>query len=152
MHEDGWKIYFHPAFEQVRQKLIEDVLTLKDKDPISYKKHPKTKFLKKIDDLIFKEIPLDPANENYLQGNTLGSKHRHWRRAKLFKRFRLFFRFHSEHKIIIYAWLNDTNSLRKAGSKNDPYNLFVKRLKNGNPPGTWDDLLKESSVPTNLLL
>ncbi len=146
MKEEGWRIYFHPAFEQVRQKLIEEVLIIKNKDPINYKKHPKTKFLKKVDNLIFKEIPLDPASEAYLQGNTLGTEHRHWRRAKFFKRFRLFFRFHNEQKIIIYAWLNDSNSLRKAGSKNDPYHLFVKRLKNGNPPGEWGDLLEESLI------
>lgn len=146
MGQESWTIYFHPAFSEVRNKLIDDVVKLQEKSPDDYKQHPKTKFLKKVDDLVFKEIPLDPSSEAYFQGKTLGSDNTHWRRAKFFQRFRLFFRFCSKRKIIIYAWLNDDNTLRKAGSKNDPYHIFAKRLKNGNPPSNWDDLFNESCL------
>jgi toxin YhaV len=40
----------------------------------------------------------------------------HWRRAKFLSRFRLFFRYNSKAKVIIYAWVNEENTLRKAGS------------------------------------
>ena len=50
-------------------------------------------------------------------GNTLGPEHRHWRRAKFLGRFRLFFRYSSKDRVIIYAWVNDQNTLLKAGGR-----------------------------------
>lgn len=149
MEQQNWTIYFHPAFSEVRDKLINKVIKLKKKFPDSYKQHETTKFLKKVDDLIFKEIPVDPSSKAYFQGTTLGSVNTHWRRAKFFERFRLFFRFCSKRQIIIYAWLNDDNTLRKAGSKNDPYYIFAKRLKSANPPSDWNDLFAESFLILN---
>ena len=61
----------------------------------------------------------------------------HWFRVKkqgLLPRYRLFFQFRSEApKTIIYAWLNDERTLRKAGDKNDVYAVFysdVERREN----------------------
>ena len=56
-------------------------------------------------------------------------------------RFRLFFRFSTAHRAIIYAWLNDASTLRKAGAPTDPYTVFKRRLDAGDPPGDWDLLL-----------
>jgi toxin YhaV len=95
--------------------------------------------------LIFYEIPSDPNANAFSLGNTLGAARRHWRRAKFLQRFRLFFRFDSASRIIIYAWVNDENTLRKAGSQTDPYAVFSKRLNAGNPPDDWVDLLAEAS-------
>jgi toxin YhaV len=47
----------------------------------------------------------------------LGLPFRHWRRAKIGRRFGLFFRFDSRSRIIIYAWVNDAQTLRFAGSE-----------------------------------
>jgi hypothetical protein len=69
--------------------------------------------------------------------------HRHWRRAKIGRRFRLFFRFDSKTKIIIFAWVNDEHTLRSSGAKTDPYVVFQKMLKSGHPPDDWDALLAE---------
>ena len=44
----------------------------------------------------------------------LGPGNRHWFRAKFHGRYRLFFRFSAGQKIIIYAWVNDEQSLRKS--------------------------------------
>ena len=30
---------------------------------------------------------------------------------------------------------------RKAGARSDPYSVFSKLLRNGNPPDDWNDLL-----------
>jgi Toxin with endonuclease activity, of toxin-antitoxin system len=57
---------------------------------------------------------------------------------------RLFFRFSTEKKIIIYVWVNDEKSLRKAGAKTDPYSLFQAMLRSGNPPQSLDHLLAAS--------
>jgi hypothetical protein len=37
------------------------------------------------------------------------------------------------------------NTLRKAGSKTDPYNVFRTMLDAGNPPGTMAELLAVSA-------
>jgi toxin YhaV len=100
--------------------------------------------LARIQILIYDEIPRDPNAAEYAQGNTLGPAHRHWKRAKFLQRFRLFFRFDSKSKIIIYAWVNDENTQRKAGAKTDPYAVFEKRLRQGYPPSNWGELLADA--------
>ena len=71
-----------------------------------------------------------------------------WFRAKFGNgRFRLFFRYSSTSKVIIFAWVNDENSLRNYGSKTDAYKVFKGMLDDGNPPDDWDTLHKEASAP-----
>jgi toxin YhaV len=81
--------------------------------------------------LILEAVPSDPARDEYRQGNTLGPDYRHWRRAKIGRRFRVFFRYDSKAKIIVFAWVNDEQTLRAAGSKSDPYAVFEKCLHEG---------------------
>jgi len=50
-------------------------------------------------------------------------------------------RYDSRSKVIVYAWVNDENTLRSAGSKSDPYAVFEKMLGRGNPPDDWDALI-----------
>ena len=126
--------------------LIKAVEALERHHPETYRSHPKTKLLKKIHDLILVEIPRDPNAAEFQLGNTLGRAHRHWRRAKFLGRFRLFLRFSTAHKAIVYAWVNDETTLRKAGSKTDPYVLFTKRLQEGDPPDNWEDLFREAET------
>jgi len=140
----GWQLYQHPAFRIPFDALTADVEQLSEKNPKTYHSHPKTKLLARIKALILDEIPKDPTSSKFLLGNALSPHHRHWRRAKFLKRFRLFFRFNSQQKIIIYAWVNDETSLRKAGATTDVYAVFEKRLKAGNPPDAWDNLLAET--------
>jgi toxin YhaV len=47
--------------------------------------------------------------------------------------------------VIVYAWVNDENTLRKAGSKTDPCAVFRTMLDAGNPPGTMAELLAVSA-------
>ncbi len=62
-------------------------------------------------------IPRDPLAPEFRQGK----EHRHWFRAKFGgNRFRLFFRADSWAKVIVYAWVNDRDTLRKAGAGTDP--------------------------------
>jgi toxin YhaV len=139
---NGWKLYAHPAFGQRWESLLQAVEILQRRQPETYRSHPRTKLLKRILDLILIEIPLDPNAAEFQLGNTLGVAHRHWRHAKFLGRFRLFFRFSSEHRAILYAGVNDETTLRKAGSPNDPYAVFTKRLREGNPPDSWEDLFR----------
>jgi toxin YhaV len=146
MERNGWKLLRHPAFDEIHGALMAEVERLKIEHPENWQSHPKAKLLTRINSLIFDEIPDNPNAAEYQQGNTLGTENRHWRRAKFLQRFRLFFRFDSKSQIIIYGWVNDEKTLRKAGAKSDPYAVFEKRLKQGYPPSDWSTLLKQSTV------
>ncbi len=98
-------------------------------------------------DLIFKAIPRDPDAPEYRLGHTLGSKHAHWRRGKTGGgRYRLFFRFRSDARLIVFAWINDEHSLRTYGSTSDAYRVFADGLARGTPPDDWDSLVVEAST------
>ena len=144
--EAGWKLFVHPAFSDTFDALLAEVERLKTSGPERYEHHPKTKLLKRILDLIEVEIPRDPGAAEFSLGNTLGPAHRHWRRAKFLGRFRLFFRYSSKDRIIIYAWVNDENTLRKAGGRKDPYTIFNGLLRKGRPPDDWDVLMKGATA------
>ena len=72
----------------------------------------------------------------------MGTDYRHWSRAKFGRRFRLFFRYDTNAKIIVFAWVNDETTLRAKGGKSDPYTVFEAMLKGDNPPDDWRKLLK----------
>jgi toxin YhaV len=128
-------------FDQQFRQLVEQVEALAAKDPVGYKGQPATKLLSTINRHIRETIPLDPAASEFRQGNTLGSDNRHWFRAKFHERYRLFYRFSSKEKVIIYAWVNDEGTLRKSGSRTDPYRVFRAMLEAGDPPNTMEQLL-----------
>ncbi len=142
--KNGWKIYFYIAFREIYNHLAQTADSIKTAQPESFTSHPKIKLLKRIQEIIFEEIPSEPGHARYNLGNTLGPTNRHWRRAKFLDRFRLFFRYHSAQKMIVYVWVNDEKSPRQEGSKKDPYIIFEKRLQQNNPPNDWDELFKVS--------
>ena len=121
MQANGWTLYFHSLFRQQ----LEDLTAARPARPA-----PPAR---------------DPNAPEFRQGNTLGEDNRHWFRAKFHERYRLFYRFSSKEKVIVYAWVNDEGILRKAGSKTDPYMVFRTMLKSGNPPGTMAELLAVSA-------
>jgi toxin YhaV len=143
---NGWSLYTHPAFGDAFESLSDAVQKLKKEQPESHARHPKAKLLKRILELTLDEIPRDPNAVEYRLGNTLATAHRYWRRAKFLGRFRLFYRFSSVHKAIVYAWVNDETTLRKAGSRTDPYVIFNKRLRDGDPPDGWEDLFRKAGT------
>lgn len=82
-------------------------------------------------------------------GHSLGPDCAHWRRVKrgLPQRYRLFFRFSSQSaRIIVYAWLNDEATLRKAGAKTDVYAVFQRMLRRGEVPSDIKELKKRASA------
>ena len=80
------------------------------KDPAGYVKKNATKRLAAIAKLAFEVVPQDPTRPEYRQGNTLGDEHKHWFRAKFFQQYRLFFRFHAQAKVVVFAWVNDEDT------------------------------------------
>jgi toxin YhaV len=140
-----WQLYVHPAFSETFDALVAEVARLSATDPLHHAEHPKAKLLKRIVDLVTTEIPRNPAAAEFALGNTLGPAHRHWRRAKFLGRFRLFFRYGSKARVIIYAWVNDEGTLRQAGGRNDPYSVFGRLLRGGHPPDDWNILVRQAT-------
>lgn len=138
---NGWTLFAHPLFLDQVAELAEKVSALKAANPSGYRGKNATKRLAAINKLIFQEIPSDPSDPKFGQGNTLGDEHRHWFRAKFFQQYRLFFRFHAESRIIIFAWVNDDTTLRAYDSRTDAYRVFKGILEDGNPPDDWKALL-----------
>ena len=142
---NGWTLFAHPLFFEQYQVLTQKVERLKAKDPFGYTKKNATKRLAAIHKLAFDIIPQDPTKPEYRQGATLGDNNKHWFRAKFFQQYRLFFRYHQASKVIVYAWVNDENTKRAYESKSDAYKVLSKMLASGNPPDSWDALLKSAS-------
>ena len=152
MRVNDWQVLAHPALLDQLVKLIAAVADAQTNDPDTYRSNPNTKVLAALTKLMFTDIPSDPSRSEYRQGDTLGKQHKHWFRAKFGNgRFRLFFRYSEKHKIIIFAWVNDENSLRTYGARTDAYAVFKKRLKDDNPPDGWDDLFKDSAPLTGVI-
>ena len=148
---NGWTLFAHTLFLDQIAELAEKVAALKAANPVSYRSKNATKRLAAIYKLIIEEIPSDPADPKFRQGNTLGDEHRHWFRAKFFQQYRLFFRFHAESRIIIFAWVNDDTTLRAYDSRTDAYRVFKGMLEDGNPPGDWKALLASVQKSTGQL-
>jgi toxin YhaV len=144
MEVNGWRLFQYPLFESQLKKLTEAVEQLSISQPDTYRAHPKTKLLATIHQYITESIPRDPNAPEFRQGDTLGPDNRHWFCAKFHQRYRLFFRFSTKDRVIVYVWVNDEFTLRKAGSRTDVYAVFKSMLKSGDPPRTLDDLLKDA--------
>src|SRR2546430_8926194 len=108
----GWSIFAHPQFLDTFDSLVAQVERLRAKDQKGYTAKNSTKRLAAIVKLAFEIIPEDPTRPEYRQGATLGDEYKHWFRAKFFQQYRLFFRYHRESRIIIYAWINDEDTKR----------------------------------------
>jgi len=141
---NGWTIFAHPLFLDPLEPLIAQVEALRQKDPAGYAKKNATKRLAAIAKLAFEVIPQDPGRPEYRQGATLGDDRKHWFRAKFFQQYRLFFRYHQDSKIIVYAWVNDEDSKRAYDSDADAYRVFRRMLESGHPPDDWQSLLAEA--------
>jgi toxin YhaV len=113
---NGWQIFAHPLLLTQLEKLVAAVERERG-NPAS----ANFKLLALLHRAMFRDIPEDPTRDVYRQGGTLGKDQKHWFRAKLGGRFRLFFRYSSAAKIIIFVWVNDDKTLRESGVKTDAY-------------------------------
>jgi toxin YhaV len=144
---NGWNVAAHSVFLDQFEKLTTAVEAERAASPKIYQNGQNAKLLAAILKLVRDVIPADPTLAAYRQGTTLGSQRKHWFRAKFGNgRFRLFFRFDSASKTLIYAWVDDENTLRTYGSKTDAYRVFGKMLDGGNPPNDWKELISAAKA------
>ncbi len=107
MQRHGWTLLFHGCLIEQLQKLKAASDRAEASDPFGFASNANVKLYRALSQLIFETVPDDPAREEYRQGNTMGTAYRHWRRAKIGRRFRLFFRYDSKLKVIVFSWVND---------------------------------------------
>ena len=139
---NGWTLLFHQAILDQLAALEEASARARKRDPTNFHANANVKLFAALSTIIFQTVPSDPGRSEYRQGNTLGPEYRHWFRVKFLGRFRLFFRYDSRARLIVYAWVNDERSLRQSGGRNDPYEVFRRMLKSGNPSNDWNALVK----------
>ena len=145
---NGWQLFYFKVFKAALDELEQTVTKLARQDPSGYKSHPKTRLLASVYKAINQTVPTDPDHPDFRLGKTLGRQYTNWRRVKkgMPDRYRLFFRFASKPiKLIVYVWFNDEDTLRKAGSKTDVYEVFKKMLSRGQVPASIADLLAKST-------
>lgn len=143
---NGWQLFAHPQFLDQLDRLAAAVERERGKNPDGFKSGANFRLLAALRKLVFETVPEDPARVEYRQGGTLGAARKHWFRVKFGgQRFRLFFRFGSKAKIVIYAWVNDSQTLRTYGSATDAYAVFRRMLDDGDPPDDWPTLLGAAS-------
>ena len=151
MIANGWQLFYFKLFKAALDELEREVTQVAAKDPAGYKTHPKAKLLASLYKAITQTVPHNPDGPDFRLGKTLGAEHANWRRVKkgMPDRYRLFFRFASKPvKLIVYVWFNDEDTLRKAGSKTDVYEVFKRMLSRGQVPTSIMDLLHESAQGT----
>jgi toxin YhaV len=146
MQHHGWTLLFHDAVVEQLRKLHAAAQRAERKYPKEFQQNANVRLFRALSQLMLEAVPSDPGRDEYRQGNTLGPAYRHWRRAKIGRRFRLFFRYDSKAKVIVYAWVNDEETLRSAGGKSDPYVVFSKMLARGSPPDDWSALVAGSKT------
>jgi toxin YhaV len=140
----GWTILAHPLFLSQVERLV--IAAEREKVDTTGPQRPNTKLLAHILDLALDKVPRGPGNSMYRHGGTLGQDRKNWFRAKTGNgRYRLFYRFQSSTRLIVYAWVNDENSLRTYGRNTDTYAVFAKMLDADNPPNDWDSLVAAAS-------
>ena len=144
MQSHGWSLLFHDCLIGQLRRLKAAAERAEAADPSGFAANANVKLYRALGRLILDTVPSDPAREEYRQGNSMGTVYRHWRRAKIGRRFRLFFRYDSKAKLIVFAWVNDEHTLRSSGSKSDPYAVFQNMLERGHPPDDWAALLAAS--------
>lgn len=143
----GWTLYWHALFKKEIERLKLDVLRVKTSDPNNYKSNPKYKLLQNVRNLIIDEIPINPKHCKYNLWGNLSA----WKRESIGRRYRLFFRYYSNNMNIIYAWMNNENTLRKSGDGNDPYVIFSKMINNGKMSTDQMELQRASSLVDDIL-
>ena len=127
--KSNYLLKYHDFYFQRIAKLKEQVQELYSKlSKEEFRQHEIVKLAYRIREADLEIIPQDPNRPEYrLTGNL--RKYRRYKQG--LQRYRLFFCFSNQPKIILYLYLNDEKHLRKAGDRNDPYEEFANLVKKG---------------------
>lgn len=128
MEKTKYLVKYHELYSQRVRELKARVKELKDRlSPEEFARHETIKLAVRIR-AAETEIAGEPNRPEYL----LHAELRKFRRYKRgLGRYRLIFCFSASPPIIIFLYLNTADSLRKAGSRQDPYERFKLMLRRG---------------------
>lgn len=150
MKANGWDLCCTQLFQTMLDELEEEVTRLQQAHPENYQSHSQYKFLAAIYKILIQEVPVNPNSAKYvIRKQTLEKRKKarkavgNWYRAKS-GRNRIFFQFSEQVKMIIYAWMNDSGSIRKSGDKKDVYKVFKRLLDRNIIPQQFAALQKQS--------
>lgn len=62
-----------------------------------------TKLFRTLSRLMLDTVPSNPSRDEYRPNGALGPDRRHWRRAEIGSRFRLYFRYDAKANLIVYV-------------------------------------------------
>ena len=128
---NGWLVLYGTEFRQTYDELRAEVRKLNDElTPEAYLQHSTVKLFAHVRRFVREVVPGNPnAPEFALIGDLA-----HFRRGKghvIPDRYRIFWVFSSQRKVIIFLYLNDASTLRKEGSSTDSYEVFRRLLRQG---------------------
>lgn len=128
---NGWQILMEPAFAARYAALLDEATRLKATlPPAAFRQHPLVNLGASVRRLVTEIVPANPNAPAFQLTGELAK----FRRAKghgLPPRYRLFWTFSTEAKVIIILYLNDQATLRKEGAHSDPYERFKSLVKRG---------------------
>jgi toxin YhaV len=96
--------------------------------PAAYEAHPEVKRFLAVRLLVSDTVPSDPLDPAYLLTGAL-AKFRRVKGRGLPRRYRLFFVFSDQARVIIFLFLNDDTTLRQQGARSDPYAVFSRLVE-----------------------
>ena len=127
--KNNYLLKAHEIFFQRARALNDVVKTLSKKlSDEELKQHETVKLAKRVYMATLEVIPQNPNDPAYYLKDDL-KKYRRYKQG--LERYRLFFAFSTTPKIILYLYLNDQDTLRKEGSKHDPYEIFRGFVRQG---------------------
>ena len=88
--------------------------------------------------LVSDTVPADPQDPDYRLTGAL-AKFRRVKGRGLPRRYRLFFAFSDQARVIIFLFLNDDATLRKQGASSDAFAVFARLVDRGEIGGTFDE-------------
>ena len=127
--KNNYLLKTHEIFFQRTVELNDEVKALSKKlSHEELQQHETVKLAKRVYTATLEVIPQNPNDPAYYLKDDL-KKYRRYKQG--LERYRLFFGFSSAAKIILYLYLNDGDTLRKEGDKNDPYEIFKGFVRQG---------------------
>jgi toxin YhaV len=138
---NGWEIYFHQGFAVQYAELVGQVGKLKASlPPKKFASHTTVKRFGHLVEILETVIPENPLAPYFALKDDLKAFSR-VKKKGLPDRYRLFFKVFPESKRIVILWLGYP---RKDGDKNNCYAVFAKRVKQGEYPEHFEDLVAAS--------
>lgn len=141
--KNGWTLYYHHVFGdryaamRARAKELKKQLATDD-----FVRHPDVRLVAAVRRVILDIIPEDPNRSDFwLKGNLAM-----FRRVKgygLPDRYRLFYVFSTQVKVVIVLYVNDSGTLRKEDARTDPYEVFSDLVRSGQIGSDFEENLEQ---------